>query len=43
MEAKYWFNRAVEENPTIALYVEAAAKYKVFYPDTVKAILGDTL
>lgn len=32
MEAKYWFNRAVEENPTIEPYKAVAAKYKEYYP-----------
>jgi len=43
MEAKYWYNRALEENPEIPAYQDAAARFRGFFPESVRQVLGDSL
>jgi hypothetical protein len=43
MEAKYWYNRALEENPEIPAYQDAAARFRGYFPESVRQVLGDSL
>lgn len=43
MEAKDWCNRALEENPEIPAFQDAAARFRGYFPESVRLALRDTL